>query len=368
MKERKRAKFLAVAGVFIGMSLEANAMSVNADRVFEGSVDSKYPVSFSISTGLLNGESEEYAYSNHFGSNQKESKLTWDLKNVFMVGAETSIGLSQRVSLNFGGWINANKGSGDMSNYDWRTGDDSSWTDKSDHSVDLEEGMMLDANIDILLLSRENYALSGVVGFRHDKFRWNAYDGSGIYSSKYIDEEKVLGNPTDYMKRMQDIDIEGKAISYKQELYVPYVGLKFDYNKNKWTIRSYVRASLWAWGEATDTHYGPMTTYSLNRDFVGPDGELIARKDDTPPRKSEGEKNSFKDEVEDMFYLSFGLGVDYQFTERLSGGLSADFQRYNKEEDSNKKDYVDEYGNQYEGWGGMSHISYMVTASVKYSF
>ncbi len=366
MRERKRAKILGVAGIFIGMSLQASAMSVNADRVFEGSVESKYPVSFSISTGLLNGESEEYSYWNKFGSDQKASKLTWDLKNVFMVGAETSIGLSRRVSLNFGGWINANKGSGDMSNYDWHTGDDNSWTDKSDHSTDLEEGMMLDVNIDVLLLSRENYALSGVVGFRHDKFRWNAYDGSGIYSSKYIDEEKVLGNPTDYMKRMQDIGIEGKAISYKQELYVPYIGLKFDYNRNKWTVKSYVRASLWAWGEATDTHYGSKTTYTLNRDFIAPDGTVIAKKGQSD--ESKDKKNSFKDEVEDMFYLSFGLGVDYQFTERLSGGLSADFQKYNKEEDSNKKDIVDDDGNQYEIWGGMSHMSYMVTASVKYSF
>lgn len=86
MRERKRAKFLGVAGIFIGMSLQASAMSVNADRVFEGSMDSKYPVSFSISTGLLNGESEEYYYSDFDGRDGKVSKLTWDLKNVFMVG------------------------------------------------------------------------------------------------------------------------------------------------------------------------------------------------------------------------------------------------------------------------------------------
>lgn len=351
MRERKRAKFLGVAGIFIGMSLQASAMSVNADRVFEESVDSRYPVTFSISTGLLNGESEEYAYSNYFGKDQKVSKLTWDLKNVFMVGAETSIGLSRRVSLNFGGWINANNGSGDMSDYDWYNGDDQPWTDKTDHSTDLEEGIMLDANIDVLLLSRENYALSGVVGFRHDKFRWNAYDGSGVYSSWW--------DPGD---RAQDVEQPGKNISYKQELYVPYLGLKFDYNKNKWTIRSYVRASLWAWGEATDTHYYPEGYITLNKDTVHPDhGTLPEGSTTTVP---EGEKKSFKDEVEDMFYLSFGLGVDYQFTERLSGGLSADFQKYNKEEDDDRK--TNEYGE--ESWGGMSHMSYMVTASVKYSF
>ncbi len=362
MRERKRAKILGVAGVFVGMSLQASAMSVNADRVFESSADSKYPVSFSISTGLLNGESEEYAYSNYFGKDQKVSKLTWDLKNVFMVGAETSIGLSQRVSLNFGGWINANKGSGDMSNYDWRTGDDSSWTDKTDHSTDLEEGMMLDANIDVLLLSRENYALSGVVGFRHDKFRWNAYDGNGVYSYNDIGADKLDGFPYEDGKRIQDVEQYGKAISYKQELYAPYIGLNFDYNKNKWTIRSYVRASLWAWGEATDTHYSPAGKYTLNDDFRG------SNKGDTKYSEG-GEKRSMKDEVDDMFYLAFGLGVDYQFTERLSGGLSADFQRYNKEEDDSRKDYEYEYRDDtYEGWGGMAHMSYMVTASVKYSF
>ncbi len=347
MRERKRAKILGVAGVFIGMSLQASAMSVNADRVFESSADSKYPVSFSISTGLLNGESEEYAYSNFTGKDGKVSKLTWDLKNVFMVGAETSIGLNQRVSLNFGGWINANKGSGDMSNYDWYNGDNQPWTDKTDHSTDLEEGMMLDANIDILLLSRENYALSGVVGFRHDKFRWNAYDGRGEYSY----------NPGD---RVMDVELPGKNITYKQELYAPYLGLNFDYNRNKWTVRSYVRASLWAWGEATDTHHRLAWNFTPKEDV----GDFEKDKNYKVSDSAAGEKSSFKDEVEDMFYLSFGLGVDYQFTERLSGGLSADFQKYNKEEDDDRK--TNEYGE--ESWGGMSHMSYMVTASVKYSF
>ncbi len=352
MRERKRAKILGVAGVFIGMSLQASAMSVNADRVFESSADSKYPVSFSISTGLLNGESEEYAYSDFTGKYGKVSKLTWDLKNVFMVGAETSIGLNSRVSLNFGGWINANKGSGDMSDYDWYNGDDQSWTHKTDHSnTDLEEGMMLDANIDVLLLSRDNYALSGVVGFRHDKFRWNAYDGEGVYSTSLY--------PGD---RGQEVELYGKAIGYKQELYAPYLGLNFDYNRNKWTIKSYVRASLWAWGEATDTHYYPAGKYTLNKDLVLPNGTVVPK--GTEITSDKGEKSSFKDEVEDMFYLSFGLGVDYQFTERLSGGLSADFQKYNKEEDDDRK--TNEYGE--ESWGGMSHMSYMVTASVKYSF
>jgi len=351
MRERKRAKIFGLAGIFIGMSLQANAMSVNADRVFEKNVESKYPVSFSISTGMLNGESEEYAYSDYFGSDGKVSKLTWDLKHVFMVGAETSIGLSRRVSLNFGGWINANNGSGDMSDYDWMNGDDRPWTDKSDHSTDLEEGMMLDANIDIVLLSKENYTLSGVVGFRHDKFRWNADDGMGVYSTSLY--------PGD---RGQDVEFDGKAISYKQELYAPYLGFNFDYNKNKWTCNTYIRASLWAWGEATDTHYSPAGKYTLNKDLVLPDGRVVPK--GSVAESEKGEKSSFKDEVDDMFYLSFGLGIDYQFTERLSGGLSADFQKYNKEEDDDRK--TNEFGE--ESWGGMSHMSYMFTASAKYSF
>lgn len=238
-----------------------------------------------------------------------------------------------------------------MSDYDWNNGDNHPWTHKTDHSTDLEEGMMLDANIDVLILSRENYALSGVVGFRHDKFRWNAYDGSGVYSTSLY--------PGD---RAQDVEQPGKNISYKQELYAPYLGLKFDYNKDKWTVKSYVRASLWAWGEATDTHYYPPTNYTLNKDLVLPNGKVVPKGEGNT--SDQGEKKSKKDEVEDMFYLSFGLGVDYMFTERLSGGLSADFQKYNREEDDSRT--TGEQGD--KTWGGMSHMSYMVTASVKYSF
>ena len=339
-----------------------SAMSVNSDRIYDTQVESRYPVSFSISTGVLNGESEEYAYSNYFGKDGKESKLTWDLKNVFMVGAETSISVSDRVSFNVGGWINASDGSGDMSNYDWRTGDDSSWTDKSDHGADLEEALMLDINIDVVLINRENYNVSGVLGFRHDKFRWNAYNGSGVYSYNDIGEDKLDGFPYEDGKRIQDVESYGKAISYKQELYAPYIGANFNYSQNKWKLNTYVRASMWAWGEATDTHYNPSSKYTLNDDFRGSD------KGDS--RTSEkGEKNTIKDEVEDMFYLSFGLGVEYQFTERLSAGISADFQKYNKEEDSDKKDYEYNYRDEtYEGWGGMSHVSYMFSASLKYIY
>ena len=352
MKIYTRAqRYLTGAIILLGTSLQLSAMSVNAERVYEKESDTRYPVSFSISTGILNGESEEYAYDNYSGSDSKVSKLTWDLKNVFMVGAETSIGVTDRVSLNFGGWINANNGSGDMSDYDWYNGDDSPWTDKSDHSTDLEEGMMLDVNIDVVLLTRDTYTLSGVLGFRHDKFRWNAYDGKGVYSSWWDPET-----------RGQDVEFDGKAIGYKQELYAPYLGFNFDYNKDKWTIKSYVRASAWAWGEATDTHYYPEGTATLNRDTDHPDYGTLPEGATTPIGGEE--KKSFKDEVEDMFYLAFGLGVDYQFTERFSAGVSADFQKYNKEEDEDRT--TDEWGT--ETWGGMSHMSYMVTASAKYSF
>ena len=355
MKIYTRAqRYLTGAIILLGTSLQLSAMSVNAERVYEKETDSRYPVSFSISTGILNGESEEYAYmyDNYYGIDGKVSKLTWDLKNVFMVGAETSIGVADRVSVNFGGWINANSGSGDMSDYDWYNGDDAAWTDKSDHSnTDLEEGMMLDANIDVILLARDTYTLSGVLGFRHDKFRWNAYDGNGQYSTSLY--------PGD---RGQDVEFDGKAISYKQELYAPYLGFNFDYNRDKWTIKSYVRASAWAWGEATDTHYYPAGKYTLNKDLVLPDGTVVPK--GTEMTSDKGEKKSFKDEVEDMFYLAFGLGVDYQFTERFSAGVSADFQKYNKEEDEDRT--TDEWGT--ETWGGMSHMSYMVTASARYSF
>ncbi|WP_320047097.1 omptin family outer membrane protease [uncultured Ilyobacter sp.] len=358
----KNKKLALLAAFFMFTVSNSYSMSATSNEVFMVENESKIPVSISISTGVLNGESKEYVYDNFLGTDQKVSELTWGLDNVLMVGAETSIGLTDRISLNFGAWFNTSDGSNSMTDYDWRTGEDEKWTDYSSSNSDLEEGMMLDANFDIVIISKHNYSLSGVLGFRYDKFRWSSYDVSGVYSSKYIAYDKLDGYYYEDEFRIQDVELYGDNIDYEQKFFTPYIGLDFNYKINKWVFTSYVRGAMWAWGEATDIHYYPDDgTYTLNQDFWGYPAGSVSYPDSS-------ESSTSIDEVDNMYYISLGLGVNYLFTETFSLGLSLDFQKYYRAEDDNY-DVVDpDYDPDYifQSRGGMSHESYMITLSAKY--
>ncbi|WP_319370169.1 omptin family outer membrane protease [uncultured Ilyobacter sp.] len=363
----KNNRLALLAAFFMLTVSNSYSMSATSNEVFMVESESRIPVSISISTGILNGESKEYVYDNFFGTDQKVSELTWDLDNVLMIGAETSVGLTDRILFNFGAWLNASDGSDNMTDYDWRIGEDEGWTDYSSSSSDLEEGIMLDANLNILILAKDNYSLSTVFGFRYDKFRWSSYDGSGVYSYGDIANDKLDnyvyddGTMYDDGFRIQDVELYGDNIDYEQKFFTPYIGLNFNYRKNKWIFNSYIRGSIWAWGEAEDIHYYPAGTYTLNGDFMGDSAG------DSQPGSNDKD-SIFYDSVDNMYYISLGLGVDYLFTETFSMGLSVNFQKYYLAEDNDKKDIEYDYHDaSYESWGGMSHESYMITLSANYS-
>jgi len=355
MVNTKNKRLALLAAFFMFTVSNSYSMSATSNEVFMVESESKIPVSISISTGVLNGESEEYVYD----GSSKLSKLTWDLDNVQMVGIETSIGLNERVSLNFGGWINSDSGKGTMEDYDWYDGDDLPWTDFTESNSYVEEAMMLDANLDVVILAKKNYSLSTVFGFRYDKFRWNSYDASGVYSYFYDDS---------YYFRGEDVDLSGKNISYKQEYYVPYIGLNLKYILNeKWKVSSYVRGSLWAWGEAEDIHYNPGGTYTLNENGHSPDASLDGYDD---------YDNYYSDSIENMAYLSLGIALNYLFSENLTITLSGDFQKYFRETGENEatvyyynEDDSGSYVNEYDSGGsGMSNYSYMISLGATYIF
>ncbi len=350
MKSKKKLIIAALLGV---ISVNSMGMNVDSDMVYEKKVDGKYPMTFSISTGLLNGKSEEYLYTDAFGGTSKVSKLTWDIKNVMMVGGEASVGLTERLSFNFGGWINTTDGSGSMDNYDWYNGDDEPWTDKSDHGTDVDRALMLDANFDIILYQKENFKVSGIIGFRHDQFKYSAYSGDGLYS--YVPGDKS-----------QNAEFYGNTNSYKQELYAPYIGLDMGYQKEKWQVKSYIKVTPYAWGKAEDTHHKPAAKYTLNKpiEVKGKDGKKTTVPTGSVSEKNKGKSVKVTDRVDNMFYISFGGSVDYLFTDNFSIGVTADFQKYNNEEEDDKT--VDKDGD--SQWGGMSHMSYMFGVNAKYRF
>ena len=319
--------------------------------------DSEMPVAISLSTGVLNGETNEYLYNNYYGDDRRVSKLVWDIDDVYMIGAETSVGISEKFNLNFGIWSNLSEGTGNVTDRDWaEVGGEFTWTDYSEHNTDLEEALMLDANLDYVILKDKNYKLSGIFGFRHDKFSWDAYDGKGVWSSSApVSEEDNF--------RSQDVIFYGKTLAYKQELYAPYLGLDFDYNRSKWSFSTHIRGSLWAWGDSEDKHYDSTALFTLNKDLGS-----IAPKGAEKFHTSDGSYDVNKDEVENVQYISCGAGVKYNFTEQFSAGVSAEFQKYYSEEDDDKVTKIADDGKEYETWGGMSHESYMFSCSATYLF
>jgi outer membrane protease len=351
----KNKRLALMAALFMIAVSSTYSMSATSSEVFMAESKSKIPISISISTGVLNGESEEYVYD----GSSKLSKLTWELDNVQMVGVEASVGLTEKVSLNFGGWFNSDNGKGTMEDYDWYDGDDSPWTDYTESNSYVEEAMMLDASISYLLVKNKNYSLSTTAGFRHDKFRWNSYDATGIYS--FYDLSYL---------RAQDVELYGQNISYKQEYYVPYIGLDLKYNlSDKWKFTSYIRGSLWAWGEAEDIHHNPSGSYTVNDN--GPSDLVGATADGY-----DGYDDYYNDKIENMAYLSLGMTLDYFLLENLIVTFSADFQKYFRETGENEAvvyyyndDGSGSYINEYDSSGsGMSNYSYMVSLGATYLF
>jgi outer membrane protease len=334
-----------LSAFFIIAASSTYSISATSSEVFTVESDSKIPVSFSISTGVLNGESEEYVYEGSYG---KVSKLTWDLDRVPMIGINTSVKPAENFSINFSGWTKISESGGNMEDYDWYLGDSEPWTDYSSSDTELDEAYMLDINASYLLYKKDSTSLTGEIGFRHDRYKWNAYGGYGTYSNWNYDPYTNWDN----FFRTGDVTFPNeKTISYDQEFYAPYLGLTYNTKKDKWIISSYVRGSLWAWGEAEDTHYN--SGYYVNG------GSTLY---------GEGGSDTYKDEFDNIAYLSIGLNIGYMMLENMMITLSGDFQKYFRETGDNTSYYSYGYVGEYDDGAGTSNYSYMVSLGATYMF
>ncbi len=336
----KNKRLALLAALFMIAVSSTYSMSATSSEVFMAESESKIPISISISTGVLNGESEEYVYD----GSSKLSKLTWDLDNVPVIGIDTSVKLNDKFSVNFSGWTKISESSGNMEDYDWYLGDSEPWTDYSSSDTELDEAYMLDINTSYLLYKKDSSSITGELGFRHDRYKWNAYGGYGTYSNYYATTFD------DFFRTGDVVFDDEKTISYDQEFYAPYLGLTFNTKKDKWVISSYVRGSLWAWGEAKDVHY--YSGYTVN------DSIYVSGSDSV----------TYKDEFENIAYLSLGLNIGYTIMENLMINLSGNFQKYFRETGDDTEYYSDGTTYYYEDGAGTSNYSYMVSLGATYIF
>ncbi|MCS5423241.1 MULTISPECIES: omptin family outer membrane protease [Psychrilyobacter] len=319
---------LAVLVSFLSYSYSSYAMSaldMSGALVSVETEKTNMPVSFTLSTGVLNGDSHEYVY---YQTGEKLSELTWKLDNVIMVGGQISAEITKQISLNAGTWVKASAPSTTMTDYDWTDiKNPDQRTHWSETETELEKGLMADININGVLLSSDLYSFSAIAGFHYDNWKWNSMDGVFSYpngSGKFSDV-------------VPGMDSNDSSVIYEQKFYAPYLGFGFNLSSSKWLFNSRIIATPFAKAEGIDEHV--LTNYL------------------------------YKDTFEEIFYFSAGASLAYLFTDYFSMNLSFDYQKYDSTKGDTKLTNLSTGAtSKISDVAGISHESYMVSLGASYRF
>ena len=202
-------------------SQAATPSSLNApSQTVEGQTNlslgnSQVLLSGRMSLGIANGSAHENVYDPSSNS-RLLSQLSWDLKNVMMLGAGFSATPLNWLRLNADIATAITEGDGAMDDYDWRIPgwDYTDWSHHDDVAVD--SGLMFDMNAEFALLKHTQTVLYGIVGFKHDTWEWSANGGYYIYSGTTLyDSVGAFPSGTE-------------VISYEQTYNTPYIGIGFE--------------------------------------------------------------------------------------------------------------------------------------------
>jgi plasminogen activator len=196
-------------------------------------------VSGHLSMGLVDGTAKELVYDNGY----KLSQLNWTLDNVFMLGAGVSIKPLSWLRFNGNIWFLPGDGDGTMDDYDWRL-EGYDWTDWSHHTnVSVKEGIMFDINAELTFLRFNETSVFGIVGYKHDHWKWEARGGTFIYSSYYL-RDTYFTLPDDEL-----------GITYEQTYDLPYIGIGFHANLDPVTLDGRFIGSTLVSADDKDTHH-----------------------------------------------------------------------------------------------------------------
>jgi len=172
-------------------------------------------VSGSLSVGFVNGRSRELVYNPDTG--HKNSELDWRLDQVAMMGVGASIKPLSWLRFNGNFWFKLNDGNGSMDDYDWRLTGWDDWTDWSHSSSPVTEGAMYDINMELTFLHFNEASVYGILGYKHDHWKWKAQGGTFVYSTYFV-RDTIGSFPDETLG------------TYEQTFDVPYIGLGFHAN------------------------------------------------------------------------------------------------------------------------------------------
>lgn len=226
----------------LAFTTQSHAGAMEPDTSIEASAESSGIIfTGNIGAGYLTGEAHETVYWPR-NNNHKASELTWDIDSLYMVGVGGSVQFDW-IQLNANIWVNVGDGDGYMEDYDWLE-PGMAWTDRSIHeNTDVTSGVMFDTSAELNILSTEQVTLSGIVGYRHDSFEWEARGGTYLYS--VYGYRDVAGSfPDDTL-----------GVTYEQTFDVPYVGIGINTTFDRLHIGARLIGSVFVSGESVDHHH-----------------------------------------------------------------------------------------------------------------
>lgn len=258
----------ALALALVAFAPAAAPATTGAGRADPGTIRTGVgDVSFSLAAtvGVLEGTASELVYYYPYGKKFKLSELTWDLKDIVMGGVHGSVGIGRRLRVNLGVWSALTEGDGRMVDRDWDypdsisaflEPDEHNWTDESRHpDTSLDTGTIVDQNLSVLVLQRGAFSLLGIVGYKHDTWKWSARGGTYVYSDNGFRDYAGA-----FPRGM-------KVITYEQQYSIPYVGVGASWARPAFQVESHLLFSPVV--SASDSDYHVLRGVLFEEDFSG---------------------------------------------------------------------------------------------------
>lgn len=225
-----------------------------------------------IGVGYLQGEANEWVYDTESGQERPDSKLTWTLDPVLMVGGGITFQPLSWLTLNGDVWTKVSDSSV-MDDWDWRVGDypdPNAWTNWSHHEdTSVEDGLIIDLNATIPVYKTPNLTVQGIIGYLHDHWSWDATKGGTFV---------YPGDNDEFRGDIGTFPLDGTGITYEHTFDTPYLGIGLGARFNPITINAKVIGSTFVKAEDYDHHSSKGVKYYgdySEETMIGLTGEVV---------------------------------------------------------------------------------------------
>ncbi|PIE32867.1 hypothetical protein CSA56_13805 [candidate division KSB3 bacterium] len=208
MPQQKWSVLLGFSLLFISTISWGGVTSHSGDIMLLRQGNEYFTVAFGVSTITESGDMTYSIQGSEDGG--WKSSLEWPLENMWYAGGVGSVNFSRNFRLNIGIWKSLTDDAGTMKDSDWLYGyygDTTAIYSETDTTV---ESVHIDANGRYDFMQNDSMTFGAILGYTYTKWDWTAGDGF-----------QWTIDPLSYYYG----SVTGRAITYKQELKIPYVGL-----------------------------------------------------------------------------------------------------------------------------------------------